>query len=145
MADAWKKSFVDKLNKVQNEYMGRFEKTLESVVAPVFDELGAFLRENGFKVACPLREAGRRSFKFELAENAYLLMIFRGLGVGEFELRCDMFVPGRDPSLKKSVGRLNDLNEAWTRKAFQSHLDQFLMLLAGERVELPAEPELVAV
>ncbi len=144
--ESWKRTFLDKLNKAQAECANRFEQALEAQVVPAFDELTPFLRDNGFKVSSPLREQGRRSFKFELAENAYLLMIFRFCGVGEFELRCETFVPGRDPLLKKSVGRLADLDERWSHEQFQSGLDRFVGMLGGQHAEAPDfEAELAAV
>ncbi len=144
--ETWKRSFLDKLNKAQAECASRFEAALESHVVPAFEELTPFLRDNGFKVSSPLREQGRRSFKFELAENAYLLMIFRFCGVGEFELRCETFVPGRDPLLKKSVGRLADLDETWANSQIQGGLDRFVGMLAGQTADVPDfEAELAAV
>jgi hypothetical protein len=86
-----------------------------------------------------MRELGRRSYKFELAENVYLLMIFRSLGVGEFEARCESFVPGAEPAFRKSVVRIADVDEDWAREHFQKSLDAFLDLLANETSKQPAE------
>lgn len=130
----WKKGFLDKLSQAQSQWTRRFEETLESNVSPVFEEMKVFLADNGFHTSNPLRDQGRRSFKFELAENAYLLMIFRSLGVGEFEVRCETFVPGCDPVFRKSVVRVPDVNETWARGQFQSALDNFVDMLAGAQV-----------
>lgn len=133
MSSEWKKSFLDKLGQAQSQWIRRFEDSLESAVTPVFDELKTFLAENGFHTSAPLRELGRRSYKFELAENAYLLTIFRSLGVGEFEVRFETFVPGSQPVFRKSVVRITDVDAAWARGQFQSGLDAFVELLAGEK------------
>ncbi len=142
--DSWKRSFLDKLHDAQAQCSKQFESALDKVVTPVFDDLSTFLHDNGFKVSTPLNEEGRRSFKAELAENAYVLMIFRFSGVGEFELRSEMFVPGNEPILEKSVGRVGDLDKNWARKQFQDGLDRFVELLAGRKIEEPSE-ELAAV
>ena len=93
----------------------------------------------------PLCEPGRRSFKFELAENAYLLMIFRSSGVGEFELRTESFVPGGEPALNKKLGRVADFTKEWATERVQAALDTFVDLLSGAQQTQPAAEELVGV
>lgn len=144
--DNWKRSFLDKLNQAQGQCAQRFEDALEKQVVPAFDELCAFVRDHAFKVSTPLQERGRRSFKFELAENAYLLVIFRFSSVGEFELRSETFVPGADPALRRSAGRVADITEKWAGDQFRLGLDGLVELLAGQK-PLAAAPqeELLAV
>jgi len=137
----WKSNFVERLNKAQKQCAKRFESAVDEYVNPAFDELGGFLRDNGFQCSSPLNEPGRRSFKFELAENAYLLMIFRFSGVGEFDVRSEIFVPGCEPVLRKSVGRITDVDGAWSEKLFQESLDSFVRMLSGESAA-PLEAEL---
>lgn len=140
--DKWQSNFLDKLNKAQGSCAKKFEDTIEKNVAPAFDDISIFVRDNGFRVSTPLKESGRRSFKFELAENAYFLLIFRFTGVGEFEARSETFVPGNEPILRKFMGRVTDIDEAWSRKQFQSGLDGFVELLAGEKkLEAAAQPD----
>lgn len=130
--DQWKRSFIDKLNNAQTRCAKRFEDALEQTVVPGFEEVAGFVRDHGFKVSSPLQERGRRSFKFELAENAYLLMIFRFTSVGEFELRCETFVPACQPVLRRYVGRIADVSVEWSREQFQVGLDAFVELLSGD-------------
>jgi hypothetical protein len=137
--DGWRRSFLEKLHGALSRCAGQFEETLDRAVVPAFDELTDFLRDNGFDVSSPLSELGRRSFKCELAENAYVLMIFRFSGVGEFELRTETFVPGAEPILDRSVGRLADVDEAWARAQFRSGLDRFIDLLAEKAAAEPDE------
>jgi hypothetical protein len=139
--DSWKRGFLDKLNAAQSHWMRQFEEAMNNAVAPAFKDLSDFLRENGFKISTPLREDGRRSYKFELSENAYLLMIFRSCGMGEFELRSECFVPGREPSLNKRHTRMADVNVEWSRKEFQSALDSFVEQLAGAKSGEPRKNE----
>ena len=136
--EQWKRSFLDKLSKAQSQWVKKFDDTLERSFAPAFDDLQEFLASNGFKLSSPLRENGRRSFKFELAENAYLLLIFRATGVGELELRSETFAPGAEPLLTKVVVRVGDVNESWAREQLQSALETFVDLLVDQAAE-PSE------
>ena len=124
--DRWKESFLKKLGHAQNQCSKRFEDALDQFVEPAYQDVGGFLRDNGFQISQPLSEEGRRSYKFELAENAYQLVIFRFSGIGEFELRTETFVPGNDPKLEKSVGSVADINVAWAAAHFQAALDSFV-------------------
>lgn len=142
--DSWKESFLEKLHDAQASCAKQFEEALDRAVAPAFDELTPFLRDNGFTVSTPLSEPGRRSFKCELAENAYVLLIFRFYGVGDFELRSETFVPGAQPVLEKSTGCVADIDEQWSREQLRSGLTRFVDLLADKTVAEPSE-ELTAV
>jgi hypothetical protein len=142
--DKWKRSFLDKLHDAQSQCAKQFEESLNRAVTPVFDEFSSFLADNGFKVSTPLSEHGRRSFKYELSENAYLLLIFRFTGIGDYELRTEILAPGNEPVLDKSVGRVSDIDKDWARKLFQGGLDRFVDLLGGRKVSEPkADPVLV--
>ncbi len=141
--DAWKESFLKKLNHAQSEWNGQFEHAMEKHVDPAFDELRPFLTENGFSVSRPLREQGRRSYKFELAENAYVLVLFRAGGVGEFEVRSEIFVPGKEPQLGKVHARVADITADWAPTQLQKALDQFIESLGGARKQQVDEEELV--
>lgn len=134
--DSWKRQFIDKLGKAQSACAKRFEDSIDDAVNPVFQDMQSFLRDNGFKVSQPLKEQGRRSYKFELAENAYMLLIMRFNGVGELELRTEIFVPGNEPQLTKSIGRLADVSSKWAEEQFRGGLDTFITQLGGE---LPSE------
>ncbi len=139
---AWKESFLERLNRAQRRCSEWFESALDQAVEGVFGELEAFLSANGFRVSRPLREPGRRSYKFELAENAYVLFIFRFRAVGEFELRCEIFAPGREPRLETLNFSIADLKPDWARERFQQALDEFVELLSGEPARSD-EPALV--
>ena len=138
--DEWKRAFLEKLGQAQTQWIGEFENALDTYFVPGFDEYKEFLSDNSFRLSTPLCESGRRSFKFELAENAYLLMIFRSTGVGEFELRCESFVPGNEPVLSKIIARAADMDEEWVTRQVRSALDEFVDLLAGQPVQPVEEP-----
>lgn len=136
--DSWRRTFLEKLHQAQAQCAKRFEEALDRAVVPVFDDLSGFLHNNGFQVLTPLREKGRRSFKFELAENAYLLLTFRFSVVGEFELRSETFAPGAEPILERSVGRVADIDPAWAQEQFQAGLDRLVDLLGNETALEPS-------
>lgn len=152
MAD-WKSKFTEKLKDVQGQWKKQFDEILDSRVTPVFDDVAQFVRDHGFKTSVPMSEDGRRSFKFELAENAYLLLIFRAEGVGDFEVTREAFVPGREPRQEVLVERLADVTETWSRERFEEALDEFVEQLAqatsppskAEAEEDEAELEALAV
>ncbi|MGE3181616.1 MAG: hypothetical protein AB7N71_08295 [Phycisphaerae bacterium] len=144
MESSWKNKFIGKLEQAQNHWLREFESAVDKSVTPAFDEFREFLSTNGFSVSRPLKEEGRRSFKFELAENAYLLVLFRSAGVGEFEIRAESFVPGQEPVLSKAIARVNDLSHDWVIEQFQTALDNFVGLLSGQKFEVESE-ELIAV
>jgi hypothetical protein len=137
--DSWKGCFLNKLQEVQSKCAQKFEDVLKSAVVPVYSDLSAFLADNGFEVSTPLTDPGHRSFKFELAENAYLLIIFRFTGVDEFELRTETLAPGSEPVLEKHTGRMSDMRKEWARSLFQAGLDRFVDLLGGQEAESTKE------
>lgn len=144
MDASWKKGFLDKLGQAQQQWLREFDNAMDEHVSPAYDEIREFLSNNGFRVSKPLREEGRRSFKFELAENAYVLVLFRAAGVNEFEIRAETFVPAREPVLSKAMARVKDLNIEWAQEQFQTALDNFVGLLSGDEL-VPEDQELVAV
>jgi hypothetical protein len=137
--DNWRRSFLNKLHEAQDKRAGQFEDALDQIVVPVFEDLSGFLRDNEFKVSIPLNEPRRRSFKYELAENAYVLIIFRFSGVDQLELCTETFVPGSEPTLDKSVVRVSDLDSGWAQSLFHNALDRFVERLAGEKAPDPSE------
>ena len=139
--DAWKQSFVSKLDDARSHWSQRFDNLLESVVNPAFDEFGEFLQNHEFSSSQPMNEPGRRSFKFELSENTYVLRMFRSTGLGSFEVRSECLVPGHDPQNGKSNYRVSDLDDDWARGQFQAALDVFAELLAGSQEQSREESE----
>jgi len=141
--DQWRQTFAKRLSDVQARWAVQFDETLDNSVQPAFNDLADFLQGKGFLAALPMQEPGHRSFKFELAEDAYLLLIFRARAVDEFELSRQSFALGRETKLRKSTERLTTVTEEWARREFQSALDGFLELLGAPQV--PTEEELAAV
>lgn len=131
----WKQNFVDKLNDVKGKWSRQFDQALDDSVMTVFDDMATFVRNHGIATSIPLRDEGRRSFKFELNENAYLLIIFRSAALGEFEFRREIVTPGSEPQFTKSNERLSDVSEKWTRTRFEAALDEFIDQLNRAEVQ----------
>jgi hypothetical protein len=138
MSDDWKRSFIRKLDQVREHWVQEFEGALAGSVMPAFDDLAEFLRDHGFRLSTPVHDGDRRSFKFELTEDTYLLMIFRFEGPGSFELRSESHVSKAEPVTECVVARLADLDQARARELFQAALDTFVALLCGKSAQ-PAE------
>ena len=79
MNQQWQKSFLGKLKQAQETCEKRFDVAMDECVTPAFEGLAEFLRDHGFKSSSPLSEEGRRSFKFELSENTYVLLMFHSI------------------------------------------------------------------
>ncbi len=141
--EQWKQTFVKKLTDAQSRWAAQFDEVMDNAVNPVFHELAEFLQQNNFTAAIPVQEPGRRSFKFELAEDAYLLLIFRSRAVGEFELTRQSFVLGGEPKIRKTTERISSVDEHWARNEFQTALDGFIERLGG--VSAPTDEELAVV
>ena len=141
--DEWKRCFLEKLSQVQSRWAARFDQALDDSVVPVFNDLADFLQQNGLTATTPMHKSGCRSLKFELAEDAYLLMIFQSTGIGEFELTRQVFVLGSEPHVRKSTERLANVNQDWAEQEMQSALNVFLERLSA--VDVPAEEELATV
>lgn len=142
-SDNWKKQFIDKLGQAQSRCAQRFDEMIERHVSRSYEDVASFVRDHGFRTSTPLSEPGRRSYKFELVENAYLLLLFRFVNVGEFELRSELFVPGCEPLLRKAVGRVADIDDTWAQKLFRGALDQFVEMLSGSGERGAANPSAV--
>ncbi len=140
MDSNWKKNFSDKIKQVHSQWAQQFETVIDEHISPVFDEFSEFVSSHDFKTSTPMQEPGRRSFKFEIAENAYLLMIFRTQGVGEFQLGVEVFAPGVEPQSAKQTERLSDVTKAWAREQFQDALDAFVTKLGAQQSVEAAEP-----
>lgn len=141
--DEWQQLFVKKLERVQDRWSERLDEVLDNVAQPVFEELSQFLRHNGFVTATPLRERGRRSFKFEMGEDVYVLVIFEVRSGGEFQLTRQVFAVGEEPQVHRSIERISAVSRKWAQDTYRHALDAFVNLLGG--AEEPVEEEVAVV
>jgi hypothetical protein len=137
----WQKQFKKKLDRVRSAAQERFEQFACEVLSSTFDRVNTFTGEMGVHGSAPLARQGMRTFKFELTENAYVLMTFRATGLDQCEVESEFVVPHAEhlPACESRVALL-DADEQWARDVFQNALDHFADALA-EAYE--TQPELV--
>ncbi len=135
--EAWKRTFSEKLGQAQARWAARLDEALDAAVTPVIDELHEFLTNSGIAVSQPLHEPGRRSYKFELAEDAYVLLLFRGRGVGEFEFTRETFALGQRPKVRTTTERISSISPSWAQQELQAALDEFVNGLIEYEARVP--------
>jgi len=86
-----------------------------------------------------------RTFKFGLAEDAYVLVFFRSKGLDTVQWLYEYVVPGKGTGKSKvSETIIREVTRKWAEDCFQSALDDFVAKLAeAEHAKEPAEPVLV--
>lgn len=146
MNTRWQSGFLKRLEDLRGDWVKRFESTIAECMEPAFDELSAFVSKHGFRGSAPLRQSDRRSFKFELAENAYVLVTFRHEGIDDMVAMCEYFVPGSQPGSYETRVACGDVNREWACLQFQDALDAFVSAFStARRAEKPLDLELAAV
>lgn len=131
MADMnkWQSSFARSMENVRSHWVKRFEDSVGKHVGPAFEEIAAFVSKHGIKAAAPLKQSDRRSFKFEIAENAYALVSFRHVGMDDVQMTCEYFVPGGDPGSYDTRVSCVDVTREWATAQFQEALDSLVNAL----------------
>lgn len=129
----WRQSFTRKLEGLRSQWIKNFEEHMRDDVGPAFDEIASFVGEHGFRASSPLVQPDRRSFKFEMTENAYVLMTIRHNSVEEVVVKCEYFAPGADPGEYEVRAGLHEVNRGWAKERFQEALDTFVDALDKRR------------
>lgn len=143
----WRDKFVHRLDGLRSQWVDDFKRRLDSEVEPAFDELAGFVGEYGFRTSSPLNQPECRSFKFELNENAFVLLTLSHESMGDVSLRCEYFAPGIQPGDLVHRAQLQDVNRDWATSRFQEALDAFVgaMETGGGKPEASFEQDLVSV
>ena len=128
----WQKRFSQKLELARSASSEQFEVVADQTLVPAFETFQKFTAQQGVAASAPLVNLGARTFKFALAENAYLLMTFRLSGLDYCELYGEFVIPGRGklPPVHQHI-ELAEVNGAWARRAFEESLDHFVDALVG--------------
>lgn len=140
--DEWRGSFLKNLESAKGKWGREFEDAMDSTAASVFEEFSSFLSEHGFQCQRPRSAAGRRAFKLEMSENAYVLLTFFHEGVTDVRVKCEYFTPPGNASESESRHSLSDLNRGWFSERFQQALDRFVGSFGG-RAPSPRDAELL--
>lgn len=145
----WQESFLRDLDELRSHWVQKFDEVAARCILPVYEEMADFLGKNGLKCSAPLTNKDRRAFRFEFAENAYLLLTFTHDGIEDLLLKVEYFVPGGDPGDYDVRAPLKDLNEDWARDQMQRAMDAFVRAFKSSSDvaggDSPADLELLAV
>lgn len=144
----WRDGFVCKLDGLRSQWVDDFKHRVTSEVVPAFDEIAAFVAEHGFRASSPVTQPDRQSFKFEMAENAFVLLTLSHESIGDVLLRCEYFAPGAQPGDLVHHAQVQDLSREWATARFQEALDAFVAALGtggGDNVSEPVDLELLSV
>ena len=122
----WQKQFSEKIESVRTATRDVFERKAQEALDPTFKDFAEFTTRLHVRATSPLHKPGIRSYKFTMAENTYVLMTFRLVGL-QCEAQSEYFIPGHAklaPSAEFT--ELNEFNRDWCRKIFEQTLDCFL-------------------
>jgi hypothetical protein len=147
MADMtqWQQSFVQNLESLRGQWLKDFDRVMNESVAPAFERISGFVGEHGFRVSSPVSQTDRRSYKFEMAENAFLMVFFHHRGINDYMVKTECFVPGREPWDYSESGALNDITLEWATAMFQKGLDTFVTAFsAANNGDVSPDLELLA-
>ena len=142
----WKEQFTQKFGVVRDASRKRFDQLSVETITPLFEEFRDFTRSLGFQPEAPVSSEGVRSFKFGLAENAYMLLTFRLDGWRHCVATADFFVStGPKPEPINAKVELGEANAAWVKARFQEPLDRFTDAFVGSMAgSSEFEPELIS-
>ena len=90
----WEKEFTKKMESLKEQSSGCLERFLQEDLQGAFDALSGFLAQWKFQSSNPQTQPGRRSFKFGLTEDAYVLVTFHLEGVDTLECDTEYGLPG---------------------------------------------------
>jgi hypothetical protein len=139
--DEWQRDFASRIGALQEQWAARFTTLIESTAEPVSREFAEFLKPWNFRISAPRAESMLRSFKFELAEDAYVLIFFRGKGIDAVECEYESSVPGTGSAHGERTERPGrEADREWVESCFQRALDDFVAKLA-ETENATASPE----
>jgi hypothetical protein len=131
----WQQSFATKVEALREKCTRTFDNVAAEVVEPTFTKFEEFVSTCDFNVTRPQSQHGLRSFKFALAEDAYVLFQFRPRGVAEVECEYEIFVPSQGRiEAKRLRASFSGADRDWVRGCFESGLDSFVSLY-GEVTE----------
>ena len=141
----WQQGFATKIEGLREQWCRQFDVLATETLEPVFSEFGEFVRQWDFQASAPQTQSAVRTFKFALAEDAYVLVFFRSKGLDAVQWLYEYVVPGQGTGKSRvSETVAPDVSRGWAEDCFQTALEDFGAKLAGaERAREPAEPVLV--
>ena len=127
----WREEFVERIAVVRQGVLDLFEHFAGETLTPVFDELRSFTADHGLRGSAPVSKADFRTFKFSVAENAYVLITFRPRGLDRIEVFSEFTVPHRPKvSPLYDSTELIEAGRVWAQRSFEQALDRFAEVMA---------------
>lgn len=142
MDSKWQQEFTSKVNALREGWTSQFEAIGDAQVGPVYQAFSDFARRCELKSSAVPDQQGLRSYKFELCEDAYVMLYFRPRGVDQVECDYECFLPGvgRVSGIKSSAAAAN-LQKEWVDSCFRMALDD-LVTRFSECRRTPQDAEL---
>ena len=127
----WERDFSKRMESLREQSTDCLERFLEADLQAAFEGLSSFLSQWKFQTSTPQTQPGRRSFKFALTEDAYVLVAFRLEGIDSIECEWEYGLPvvGRVAGLRCSSS-LRKVDRQWGESCFQKALDGLPVKLA---------------
>lgn len=144
MNNKWKEGFTGKVEALRDKWRQKFDVLASETLEPVFDELTEFVQQWDFQGSAPQTQSAVRTFKFALAENAYVLVFFRSKGLDAVQWLYECALPG-EGTVKSRVSdaHVTEVTKEWATECFQTALDEFVAKLNEvECTQEIAEPAL---
>jgi hypothetical protein len=137
----WQERFANKMNLIREQSAEQFKRYSQDVLTPVFQNLAEFVAQWDMQATSPQDQSDRRTFKFALAEDSYVLVGFRLHGLETVECGYECWIPsvGRQTGGNTHIG-LDEADRAWAESCFQACLDH----LANKYAENGSTEESVA-
>lgn len=126
----WEKEFSKKMESLHEQSTTSLERFLQEDLQTAYTALSSFLSQWKFQASTPQVQAGRRSFKFALTEDAYVIVTFRLEGVDSLECESEYGLPatGRVSGTRHNSS-LRKVDRQWGEACFQKALDGLLVKL----------------
>ncbi len=142
----WEKEFSRRMESLREQSTDCLERFLQADLQNAFGTFGNFLSQWRFQNSTPQTQPGRRSFKFALTEEAYVLVTFRLEGIDTLECEWEYGIPavGRVTGARAFCS-LRKVDRQWGETCFQKALDGLLAKLgeADANKKKGREPVLV--
>ncbi len=141
----WEREFSRKMESLRELSTDSLERFMQADLQTAFEGVTNFLSQWKFQTSTPQTQPGRRSFKFALTEDAYVLVTFRLEGIDSLECEWEYGIPvvGRIAGLRCSSS-LRKVDRQWGDSCLQKALDGFLTKLGeADAKKKGREPVLV--
>jgi len=131
----WKQEFARKMEDLGEQSSADFDRFADEVLVPIFRDVSEFVAQWRFQTSIPQSNMGKKSFKFALTENRYLLILFRIEGINTLGCEYECCLPGKECIAgPRNSMILYNANQLWAESCFQTALDDFIEKFSSDKV-----------